>query len=307
MSRLRKAAAPLAAGVAVVGVTAANIVRQENIEPPRSVRPVLRTRSIAVDPDVTLHVTERGSPVGTPVVLLHGLSDSWLSYGLLLEYLPNNLRLIGVDLRGHGLSSKRPGVYSLDAMANDVRVVLDSLRIPSAVIVGHSLGSLVAQHVAARSPSRVDALVLIGSARSGGHFDAVDGLRAVLSELTELEASVPEAFAREFQYSTVNAPVPEAFMESAVTNSLRLPVRVWQRIVDDLSTAPEPQLKTGRFIPTLLLWGTGDLITPRSEQDALLRKFDARLVAYDSTGHAPHWERPRDVAVELANFISSRR
>lgn len=260
---------------------------------------------IPLSTGVELHYAEQGDPAEPAVLLLHGYTDSWFSFSRVLPLLPDGHRYLAPDLRGHGRSDRPHGDYSLDALAGDVVAFLDALSIEQATLVGHSMGSFVAQRVASIAPERVEGLVLIGSATRA---EAVVGVGEFAAAVAGLEDPVPDEFVREFQVSTVFEPVPAQFLETAVAESLRLPARVWRALLQGMRSA-------GRFgpsrpvpVPTLLLWGDRDAMMPRSEQDALLAAFPgATLVAYEETGHAPHWERPERVADDLEAFLGRPR
>src|SRR5690606_18661584 len=124
----------------------------------------VREQQIGLGGGATLHVVEGGDPQGRPVVLLHGLSDSWRSYRLVLPLLAECGRLILPDLRGHGDSSAPRGDDALATMAADVTSLLERLGGGPAVLVGHSMGSFVARRIALEAPDRVAGLVLVGGA-----------------------------------------------------------------------------------------------------------------------------------------------
>ena len=106
-----------------------------------------------------LAYVEQGDTNGVPVILLHGYTDSWRSYERVLPHLPQSLRVLAVTQRGHGDSGKPDGEYESRVFARDVANFMDTLGIERAVIVGHSMGSTVAQRFAVEYPQRVRALV----------------------------------------------------------------------------------------------------------------------------------------------------
>jgi len=108
---------------------------------------------------VELHWAERGDPDGRPLVLVHGLLLSSRMFERLAALLDHR-RLLLVDLRGHGSSSKPtdPALYTWRALADDVVAVLDAAGIDRAVIGGTSLGADTALATAAHHPERVSGL-----------------------------------------------------------------------------------------------------------------------------------------------------
>jgi pimeloyl-ACP methyl ester carboxylesterase len=253
---------------------------------------------------VTLEYAERGSASGMPVVLLHGVTDSWRSFEHLLPYFPSTIRAIAVTLRGHGDSSRPETGYRYAEMAADVRALLDTLGISAAVIVGHSMGASVAQQLAADHPTRVAGLVLIGS------FS--DGNAAVREfyekEIAALADPVPVAFARGFQESTLVATLPAGQLDTFVGESLKLPAHVWKSLFRGFVDTPCPCRQLGDMAtPTLLIWGDRDAYISRADQDALLAAIPgSRLVVYPGTGHAVHWEEPRRTATDIVSFVYAR-
>jgi len=252
---------------------------------------------------VELHYAELGDPEDPVVLLLHGYSDSWFSYSRILPLLPDGRRYIAPDLRGHGKSGRPEGGYGMDSLAADVLALMDALGIARATVVGHSMGSFVAQRVARQAPGRVDGLVLIASAAS---VEGVVGVDDFARAIGALEDPVSPEFVREFQAGTVFVPVPPEFMETVVAESLGLPARVWQSLFEGMRAAGSFPPAGRPATPTLLLWGDRDAMMPRAEQDALLEAFPAAtLIVYEQTGHAPHWERPERVADDLRAFLDA--
>ncbi len=110
-----------------------------------------------------LRVEDRGA--GSPsFVLLHGLVDTLEIWDRLIDPLAQRGRVVRLDQRAHGESEAPPGPYTREDLAADVVAVLDRLEVERAVLVGHSMGGIVAMTTALAHPERVDALVLLGTA-----------------------------------------------------------------------------------------------------------------------------------------------
>lgn len=97
-----------------------------------------------------LHYVEGGQ--GTPVILMPGWPQTWWAFHKIMPALAQNHRVIAVDLRGMGTSSKPEGGYDKKNMAVDIRELLKSLGHQRAHIVGHDIGSHVAYAFAAQFP-----------------------------------------------------------------------------------------------------------------------------------------------------------
>jgi pimeloyl-ACP methyl ester carboxylesterase len=115
---------------------------------------------------IELHAVAAGPPDGRLVVLLHGFPEFW--YGWRRQIAPlaaAGLRVLVPDQRGYNLSDKPAGVaaYALDTLADDVLGLADALGRGRFAVVGHDWGGVVAWHLAARNPERVErAAVLNG-------------------------------------------------------------------------------------------------------------------------------------------------
>lgn len=100
---------------------------------------------------------------GFPVILLHGYPLDHTIWNPLLPLLNNKVRLILPDLRGHGRSAAPDGVYFMQDMAEDVKSLMDRLRIERAILAGHSMGGYVALRFARDFPDRLMGLALVAS------------------------------------------------------------------------------------------------------------------------------------------------
>jgi pimeloyl-ACP methyl ester carboxylesterase len=248
-----------------------------------------------------LEYAERGS--GPAIIFLHGYSDSWYSFDGILRRLPDTVRGLAPTQRGHG-GSDRPDVgYRIEDFAADVVAFMDATGVASAAVVGHSMGSLVAQEVALARPDRVSHLVLVGSASTFDNPVARDLERAV----QELDDPVPRGFVSEFQASTVCRPIPEAVLDAVVNESMKMPARVWRDAMAGILAHRAGARLGALTMPTLLVWGDRDEIAPRVEQDGLHQAMRGSVLAiYEDSGHAPHWEQPDRFARDVVAFVQPR-
>ncbi|MEU4576393.1 alpha/beta fold hydrolase [Nonomuraea sp. ATR24] len=112
---------------------------------------------------IKLTYREEGDPAAPALVLLHGRTADHNDWNGITQHLARRHHVLVPDLRGHG-ASDRPGTYAIPDMAEDVAGLLDALGIDRAVVVGHSLGGMVAYHLAMNHPGRVTRLVIEDSA-----------------------------------------------------------------------------------------------------------------------------------------------
>jgi non-heme chloroperoxidase len=264
-----------------------------------------RFDDVALSTGIRMHYAEQGSARGEPIILLHGYSDSWFSFSRVLTPLARDARVYALDLRGHGKTDKPTAGYHMRDLAADVLAFMDAKGIVRATVIGHSMGGFVAQQVALAAPRRVSHLVLVGTATTPRNIAGFDDLVQAVASLAD---PVPEAFAREFQLSTVHTPVGDAFIDRAVAESLRLPARVWREIATGMK-ATDRAVALGRSgIPTLVLRGEKDAYITAGENDALIAMVAARShKTYATTGHALHWEQPTAFAADVIAFRASTR
>jgi len=261
--------------------------------------PVISLAEVTLVDGVRLQYRRQGPESGPALILLHGYSDSSLSFARIMPLLPPEQRVIAVDLRGHGDSDKPAAGYGMSELADDVIGMMDVLDIPSAVVVGHSMGSFVAQALVERAPRRVSALVLLSSAPRAVN-DVVTVLQLAVETLTD---PIDAEFVRGFQFATVAQPVPEPFMDAAIVNSRRMPAAVWKKALSGL-IGFEPRLPRSS-VRTLVLGGTHDSVFTVDEQAALARQYPlGQLRLIENVGHALHWEQPEVFVRELLRFAS---
>jgi non-heme chloroperoxidase len=252
---------------------------------------------------ITLHYVTQGRADGDPIVLLHGIGDSWRSFELALPFIPDRYRVYAITMRGHGWSDAPASGYSQRDYASDITSFMEQLNLRNVTLVGHSLGSFMAQTVAVEDRGRVARLVLIGSGPGGVSSPAV---RAEVQRMfRQIRAPVDPAFARDFQASTLSKPVPAAFMEVMNEQILRAAPQMWAATADHVYSAETANALERIKAATLLIWGDQDAMLGRAEQDALLARLrNARLVVFAGHGHTPHWEDPERFVKELIAFVS---
>jgi non-heme chloroperoxidase len=262
----------------------------------------LRFADVHLTTGVQLHYVEQGPSDGNPIILLHGYTDSRLSFSRVLPLLPARAHVWALDQRGHGDSDRPESGYSMRELAADVIAFMDAMGLPQTTLVGHSMGSLVAQEIMLADPKRVARLVLVGSGTRLRSEEMLQFKHAV----DTLIDPVPAEFAREFQLSTIHHPVPNDFLDAAVAESLKLPARVWRSaLAGQLAVDYAAQL--GHIqIPTLIIRGDRDTVFTPAAQDALVAGLASAIVkVYPETGHALHWERPERFARDLEDFVGT--
>jgi pimeloyl-ACP methyl ester carboxylesterase len=246
-----------------------------------------QTAQVVLPDGVRLNYVQGGPVDGPAVVMLHGTSDSSFSFSRVMPLMPASMRLIAIDLRGHGDSDRPESDYSMSTFAVDVLSAMDRLGIGRATLVGHSMGTFIARRAAELAPERVARLVLAGSALTARNW--------VIEELLTATESMPDpvddSFIWQFQASTIRRPVPPEFFERVVGESRKLPARVWRASVAGMwAFSPQRPIDC----PTTILGGDRDAVFSVDEQvELFLATKRSTLHIEPGVGHTLHWEAPQ--------------
>ncbi|MEJ6023831.1 alpha/beta fold hydrolase [Ramlibacter sp. PS4R-6] len=259
----------------------------------------VQLRNVRLATGVTLQVAERGR--GTPVLFLHGLTDSLHSWDPVLPLLPDGVHAFALSQRGHGRSDKPEAGYDSADFARDAAEFIREMGLGPMWIVGHSMGTANALRLAVDAPGLVRGLVLVGTFAGFSRNEAFEPFyREALVPLTD---PVPDALAREFQLSTLASPVDADFVEHMIRQSLMVPAHVWRLASAGLLKDDIGDTRSIRK-PVQLHWGDQDAFTGKADQAELLaRLHGSHLVVYPAVGHAVHWEQPARFVARLVAFM----
>jgi pimeloyl-ACP methyl ester carboxylesterase len=262
---------------------------------------MLTEQSLRLPSGVSVRYVEQGPAGAMPIILLHGFPDSWQSYEPVLTHLPGAIRAIALSQRGFGNSDKPETGYHPRALAGDLADFMTLRRIPRAVVVGHSMGALVAQSFALDFPERVAALVLIGTFKPQGDNPELEELVGAVAAMTD---PIDVDLVRAFQASTLAQPVPDAFFSTVVAEGARLPLNVWRAALKEIAAYDDSAELAKIAAPAILFWGERDGFSTYEQQQELASAIaSAELRVYAGAGHSLHWEEPKRFATDLANFV----
>ena len=314
-SRAARRCACIAALRLVVGVLPGSALAELSASPTQTIAldRFDHARKIAHLPNgIDLGYVDLGPRQGTPIVFLHGYVDSARAWVPLLPQLPRDRRLLIVDLRGSGISSKPDCCYSRFDLAYDVRLLLDALHVPEADIVGHSLGSIVAQTFAETWPERTHRLVLVsstGGARAGCTASTAAStsvaMRAAIAQLSD-PIDPESTFIRDWFASP--APVDPEFLRRQRRDAAATPTRVWLALIDQgIANVDGLQGMLPRIqAPTLLVWGGKDPIMGEGDRCALKEALPgAQVHVFTDLGHNPFEEDPAAFGAVLDPFLAA--
>jgi pimeloyl-ACP methyl ester carboxylesterase/putative sterol carrier protein len=252
---------------------------------------------------------------GPPVVLLHGLGATRLSWMPLLQPLADRYRVLAPDLPGHGESSKPRVTYTPRFYAGVIGRLLAELELDRAVLVGNSMGGRIALEVAARAPARVAGLVLVGPAVAGlpfpyyarllrllpaelGAFPVPMRRRLVLLGIKQLFAH-PERLPRN-AYTAGADEFIRVYRSGRARVALLGAMRGLMRDRPDLFWDAVRQVGA----PALVIHGEQDRLVPVRLGEILASALPrAELVVLPGVGHVPQFEVPETTVELVRGFL----
>lgn len=256
---------------------------------------------------------------GPPLVLLHGVGDSARSWQWVLPMLARTHTVYAPSLPGFGASSKPAVNYSPAFFTACVIGFLDALGLEQAVVVGNSLGGLIAIHLALAGPNRVTALGLVDSAGLGRKISLamrVLTLRPVGGIVTRLnKTSVgaqqwalqmagllfahPTHAPRDWMEQVYQMARTPGYLEATVS-TVRSGSTLRGQRKREIMLADLPKLS----MPTLVVWGDRDRVVPVHQARAAVKRLPrGQLVVIPDCGHLPHIERADQFVDALGQFL----
>ncbi len=260
---------------------------------------------------VTLAYIDTGNPTGPPVVLIHGYTDNARDWVPLLPYLSKRFRLILVDIRGHGKSSKPECCYTRLDFAYDIKLLLDALSIRRADVIGHSLGSIIAQTFAEYWPERTDRIVLISSTGGRPPGSTAPPQFDFAAEIRKLKDPIDPDSPFMIAWWDSPTPVDPDFIRRQRQDSAAIPLEIWLAVLDEAlpgaTTYTDLQSTLPRLkAPTLLIWGSKDPIMEEPVRKTLRDALPgAQVKIFEGLGHNPFWEDPAAVARVINAFLGA--
>lgn len=249
--------------------------------------------------DVTLHYVLEGPTNAPAVVFSNSLGTTLHLWDGILPYLPEHLRILRYDMRGHGQSGVPKAPYTMGQLISDAEAVCDAAEIRDAVFVGLSVGGMVAQGLAVKRPDILRALVLSNTAAKIGNpslwQDRIDTVQT--AGVTGLsDAIMKRWFSRDFHGSPAMKPW-KAMVEATASDGY---AGVSAAIAGTDFYTPTSGLR----IPTLGIAGSEDGSTP---PDLVRETVDlipgSQFVLMRRAGHLPCAEQPEAYAAHLTGFL----
>jgi pimeloyl-ACP methyl ester carboxylesterase len=247
--------------------------------------------------------TYRESGVGEPVILLHGIGSSSASWMPLFNALGGH-RLIAWDAPGYGGSTplEKPRPLAADYAAA-LTSFLDALKLERVLLVGHSLGALMAGAFAVAQPRRVTSLLLLDPAGGYGAASAEAREKVRQGRLAMLRDLGPAGMAEQRAASLLSASAPEpalAWVRYSMSRVIPAGYEQAVHMLADSHLAADARLFTGT---AMVACGSADSVTPEAGCRTIASAFhNATYVTIEGAGHASYVEAPGSVATLIRDF-----
>ncbi|CAM4338319.1 pimeloyl-ACP methyl ester carboxylesterase [Paenibacillus endophyticus] len=266
---------------------------------------------IEVERKVKLYVEDIGT--GTPVIFLHGWPLSSRMFEAQFTLLSEQgYRCIGIDQRGFGKSSAPAAGYDYDRLADDVKAVIEYLRLEHAFLIGFSVGGAIAvRYMARHGGYGIQKLALIGAAAPSfsQREDYPHGMKreeadAQIAAAKKDRPQMLRDFGELFLANTASNPISEPFKDWLQLLGLEASawgtVRTFESLRDEDLRSDIVQIKAA----TTIFQGALDQICPPEFAKQLLNGIDgSTLVTFEQSGHGILYDEPARFNQELLEFL----
>lgn len=250
--------------------------------------------------DLDVHYRDDGPRDGPAVVFANSLGTDLRMWEPILPFLPEGLRIVRYDKRGHGLTECPPAPYAMGALVTDAEQLIDHLGLRDVMFVGLSIGGLIAQGLAVKRPDLIKAMVLSNTAAKIGTMEMWHDRVAAVD--TGGIASISEGilqrwFSKSF-LTSADLPPWRNMVE-------RQPDQGYAGCCAAIAGTDFMATTASLTIPVLAIAGSEDGATPPD----LVRETaelvpGARFELIRGGGHLPHIEHPKAYADLLIGFLT---
>lgn len=251
-------------------------------------------------PDLRLNADLTGPSGGAPLVLIHALGTSAAIWDDLVPLLPPTLRILRFDLRGHGASDVPPAPYAMGALIRDAERLMDHFALKDAVILGLSIGGLIAQGLAVKRMDLVRGMILSNTAAKIGRpeqwQDRITAVRA--GGMAALhDATMDRWLGRKWRENPALPRLSRLFLSTDPEG--------WAGCAAAIAGTDFYETTATLTLPTLAIAGANDSSTPPDlirETAELIKGHRFALIR--GAGHIPPVERPAEYAAIVAQFLA---
>ena len=238
-----------------------------------------------------------------PVVFLHGFGADLEAWMFNQPAIAEARAAYAIDLPGHGGSTKAVADGAPEALATEIRAVLETLGLERMHLVGHSLGAAVAALVALGSPAKIASLTLIAPVGMGDAIDIafLDGFVAAVRR-KELKSVLQRLVADE---NAISRDMVEAVVRyKRIDGVAEALAAIRHGFADSTGQTVSLREQIGALgVPVLAIWGAEDRIIPVDQAEGL-EALGIKSHILPGVGHMPHMEAASDVNAAIAEFLA---
>ena len=261
-------------------------------------RPVIRAQ------DVTIGATfVRISGQGFPLVFVHGFTTTSEFWKEQAEEFAKSYRVIRINLPGHGASpAPTSRGYRIEDFVEDVARVFQELNVDRAVLIGLSMGGIIAQEFAIKYPHLVKALVLVDTTAHGTGADATAD-----AFLAAVDKRGAEKAIQDLSDISFGSSARPDLVEWARREVIQTPEFVARAAIRSISDADTRNSLSKIKQPTLVIAGEEDLVTPTRESEILAKGISSSTLSIiPKAGHFSMLEKPNAFNHILKKFLDEQ-
>lgn len=241
---------------------------------------------------------------GELLVLLHGIGGNRTNWARNMEGLAKRFTVVAIDARGWGDSDDYEGPLSFWDMADDINRIADHFGSNGVHLMGLSMGGRTAMTYAERHPARLRSLVLCDTLRGQSSWSEEEKAEFIRSRQEPLLNGLePADIAAPVARSLLSEGAGEEAFRTLVDSISRLHKESYIKAVDETVNFPPHQRLGDIAVPTLVIVGAEDKLTPPDEARAIAAEIpDAELVIVPQAGHLVNIEAPEHFNAEVTRF-----
>jgi 3-oxoadipate enol-lactonase len=255
--------------------------------------------------DVAINYSEHGMPQGLPIVFIHGFPFSQEMWTPQMPMLPNEIRAIAYDVRGHGRSDVGDGQFTIEHFVDDLIALLDHLAIEKAVLCGLSMGGYIALRAIEKNPERINGLVLCDTKSDPDTNDAKINRAATMKTIKTFGV---RAFAEDFVKSIFwentfrNDPETIEFIKDIIHRNS--PLGICGTLLALASRTDTTLMLPSIDIPTCIIVGEHDKLTPPAVAQEMHKTIGgSELHVLPNAAHMCNLENSRDFNERITTFL----
>lgn len=264
---------------------------------------------VTVEPDVKIYVEDINPEGEKTILFIHGWPANHKLFEYQFDQLPQmGYRCIGVDIRGFGNSDKPWRGYSYDRLADDIRCVVETLRLQNFTLAGHSVGGAIAiRYMARHNGYGVSKLALFAAAAPSftkrpdfPYGFTKEEVTKIIQDTYNDRPKMLQGFGDMFFFQYLTGPFSDWFFQ------LGLQAAGWSTAKLATSLRDESLFSDlGKIcVPTLILHGIHDKVCPFTLAVAQKEGIkNSKLVPFENSGHGLFWEQRDKFNKELVQFI----